>query len=82
VHGWMQRAGGRVYLLRERTELLYLKDEQNLDKIMWGEDGCGGHLVDEAELGGEQRSERRESFVRKVECYNVPAVLRREAEAW
>jgi hypothetical protein len=32
----MQRAGGRVYLLRERTELLYLKDEQNLDKIMWG----------------------------------------------
>jgi hypothetical protein len=79
----MQRAGGRVYLLRERTELLYLKDEQNLDKIMWGEDGsCGAHLVDEAELGGEQRSERRESFVRKVECYNVPAVLRREAEAW
>jgi hypothetical protein len=78
----MQRAGGRVYLLRERTELLYLKDEQNLDKIMWGEDGCGTHLVDEAELGGEQRSERRESFVRKVECYNVPAVLRREAEAW
>lgn len=71
-----------MYLLRERTELLYLKDEQNLDKIMWGEDGCGTHLVDEAELGGEQRSERRESFVRKVECYNVPAVLRREAEAW
>ena len=29
-----------MYLLRERTELLYLKDEQNLDKIMWGEDGC------------------------------------------
>jgi hypothetical protein len=44
--------------------------------------GAGAHLVDEAELGGEQRSERRESFVRKVECYNVPAVLRREAEAW
>jgi hypothetical protein len=44
--------------------------------------GTGAHLVDEAELGGEQRSERRESFVRKVECYNVPAVLRREAEAW
>ena len=58
------------------------RTSKTLNKIMWGEDGSGAHLVDEAELGGEQRSERRESFVRKVECYNVPAVLRREAEAW